>query len=357
MSLPSAIIKSYHQVFFNDARKLDFIKDESVELILTSPPYPMIEMWDDIFTKLNPSIGNALKDEDGLQAFELMHQELDRVWKECYRILKPGCIACINIGDAVRTIGGNFQMYSNHARILNAMRQIGFTPLPDILWRKQTNAPNKFMGSGMLPACAYVTYEHEYILIFRKGSKREFKNKAEKNNRRNSAFFWEERNIWFSDVWTDLKGTSQALGNQFVRNRSAAYPFELAYRLICMHSIYGDTILDPFLGTGTTTAVAIAASRNSLGIENDLSLQKVIFDTINSSLIAAGKRINERLSEHQKFIQSRIESGGKVKYVNHHYDLGTITSQETDILLYMPININPQPEGKFEVEYKMTIKS
>ena len=90
---------------------------------------------------------------NGLFAFELMHIELDKVWNEVFRVLKEGGIACINIGDATRTINKNFQLYSNHSRIINHCTKIGFSALPMILWRKQTNAPNKFMGSGMLPVC------------------------------------------------------------------------------------------------------------------------------------------------------------------------------------------------------------
>ncbi len=157
----------------------------------------MIEMWDSTFSGLNPLIADTLDANDGPSAFELMHRELDKVWEHCQRILRPGSIACINIGDAVRTIGGDFRIYSNHARVLSAMSTIGFHALPDILWRKQTNAPNKFMGSGMLPAGAYVTYEHEYILIFCKGSKRHFATEEDKVRRRASSFLWEERNVWF----------------------------------------------------------------------------------------------------------------------------------------------------------------
>jgi DNA modification methylase len=199
-------MKTKHQVFFKNSKKMDSIPSSSVHLVVTSPPYPMIEMWDNIFSKLNPSIADALKSKDEQTAFNLMHNELDKVWKECFRVLRPGCIACINIGDAVRKINGNFQMYSNHARIINCLCNLGFTQLPDLLWHKPTNAPNKFMGSGMLPANAYVTYEHEYILIFRKGEKRKFTQNAYKENRRKSAYFWEERNVWFSDIWNKLKG-------------------------------------------------------------------------------------------------------------------------------------------------------
>jgi len=132
----------------------------------------MIEMWDEIFSKQKPSIGKALRRKDGNQAFELMNRELDRVWKEVYRVLKDGGFACINIGNATRKIGEEFRLYSNHSRILEYCLKLGFSSLPEILWRKQTNAPNKFMGSGMLPAGAYVTLEHEHILVLRKGNKR-----------------------------------------------------------------------------------------------------------------------------------------------------------------------------------------
>ena len=223
-------MKTVHQIFYRDARSLKEIPSESVDLVVTSPPYPMIGMWDDVFGSQNVEIEKALKVGDGKLAHELMHGILDFVWDEIFRVLKDGRFACINIGDATRKVNGDFCLYPNHARILNYLLNIGFSALPDILWRKQTNAPNKFMGSGMLPAGAYVTLEHEYILILRKGSKREFKTECEKQNRRESALFWEERNIWYSDVWMDIKGTGQRLSDELSRLRSAAFPYELAYR-------------------------------------------------------------------------------------------------------------------------------
>jgi len=149
---------------------------------VTSPPYPMIEMWDDMFSQQSSTVKKKLEQSDGIGAYELMHQILDATWQEAYRVLKSGGFACINIGDATRTINGNFILYTNHARILKYTQELGFSSLPCILWRKQTNAPNKFMGSGMLPAGAYVTLEHEYILILRKGPKREFR--KEKNKKK-----------------------------------------------------------------------------------------------------------------------------------------------------------------------------
>ena len=159
-------MKTTHKVIFGNSANMNTIPSGSIDLVITSPPYPMIEMWDEMFSEQSPEVANALQNEYGNLAFELMHQELDKVWNEVFRVLKYGGIACINIGDATRTIGGTFQLYSNHSRILSYCLKTGFVALPEILWRKQTNAPNKFMGSGMLPPSAYVTLEHEFILIF-----------------------------------------------------------------------------------------------------------------------------------------------------------------------------------------------
>lgn len=246
------------------------IEDESVDLVVTSPPYPMIEMWDNIMSLQNPLIKEALSDNPS-DAFEMMHQELDKVWRECYRILKDGGMMCINIGDATRTINKQFQLYNNHTRIVDACLSIGFTNLPNIIWRKQTNAPNKFMGSGMLPCGAYVTLEHEWILVFRKGGKRDYKQANDKQLRRQSSFFWEERNKWFSDLW-EIKGVKQHISNSQTRERNASYPIEIPYRLINMYSQQGDTVLDPFLGMGTTTIAAMMSQRNSIGVEIDANL-------------------------------------------------------------------------------------
>jgi len=307
--------------------------DASVNLIVTSPPYPMIQMWDDIFRVMSPEAKHALAEDDGQAAFEAMHAELDTVWRECYRVLAPGGFACINIGDATRSIGKTFRLYSNHARIVSSCTEAGFDTLPVILWRKQTNAPNKFMGSGMLPAGAYVTLEHEYILIFRKGSKREYAAADEKLQRMHGAYFWEERNIWFSDVW-DFKGVRQQLTDKALRERSGAFPFELPYRLILMYSQYGDTVLDPFAGTGTTQLAALCCGRNSVGVEYDRELAGTIGNQLlGSSALAIGLVI-ERINRHQDFIKERTALKGVPKYRNTPHGFPVMTKQERELRLY-----------------------
>ena len=115
---------------------MNAIPSESISLVVTSPPYPMIKMWDEMFISQNPAIGKALKNRKGPDAFELMHQILDAVWKEVFRVLKNGGIACINIGDATRTINDNFSLYQNHTRMMSYLLKLGFSALPAILWRK-----------------------------------------------------------------------------------------------------------------------------------------------------------------------------------------------------------------------------
>lgn len=341
-----------HKIIYSDSKNMDQVPSESIDLIVTSPPYPMIEMWDDIFGEQNPKIKESLKELNGNNSFNLMHDELDKVWKECFRILKWGGIICINIGDATRTLNKNFQLYTNHARIVNYCINLGFQNLPNIIWRKQTNAPNKFMGSGMLPVGAYVTLEHEYILNFRKGGKREFKKENEKQNRQESAFFWEERNEWFSDIWFDLKGVGQNLNNKDLRQRSAAYPFELAYRLINMFSVKDDVVLDPFLGTGTTTLAAITAERNSIGFEIDKSFDKIIKSSIENINPYANQVIDERLRKHIQFVYNRISNENySFKNENTVYNFPCISKQEMNLFIKSLLKITTINDENYEINY------
>ena len=307
---------------------MPYISDESIDLIVTSPPYPMIQIWDSLFERLNPKIQSLRRACKIYPAFDLMHKELDKTWAESYRVLKKGGFVCINIGDAARTAGADFQLHSNHSRIAQTLCGMGFHALPLILWHKKTNAPNKFMGSGMLPAGAYVTLEHEHILIFRKGGKREFKTEQEKSLRKRSAFFWEERNKWFSDIWFGLPGASQ--NTKRLRRRSAAFPLELPYRLICMFSAQADTVLDPFAGTGTTALAAIALGRNSISIEIDKSFQNYIADRLARSAHEANSHSAQRLLQHIEFLKESA-SRRAMKYKNSHYGFPVMTAQEKEL--------------------------
>jgi len=343
-------METTHKIYFKDSANMSEIESDSIDLIITSPPYPMIEIWDPLFSSLNSKIKQALEEKDGKRAFNLMHDELEKVWIELTRVLKKGGIVCVNVGDATRKISKNFQLFPNHVKIINSFQNKDYIELPCILWRKPTNSPNKFMGSGMLPPNAYVTLEHEYILIFRKGNNiRDIPPKLE--NRYQSAFFWEERNKWFSDIWEDIKGTSQNLNRNNItqkqlRDRSASYPLELPYRLINMFSLYGDTILDPFWGLGTTSLAAMILGRNSIGYEINYE-----FKDLFQKNLEAIKKLNidintNRINQHIDFIKNYKKKGKDFKYHSVYYKFPVVTKQEIEFLLYSIKSCN-EDKGKF----------
>ncbi|WP_255167232.1 DNA-methyltransferase [Natrononativus amylolyticus] len=338
-------METTHRVLVGDARSLEGVADESVELVVTSPPYPMIEMWDDLFSELDPSIGDALDAGDGRDAFEGMHAELDRVWDEVERVLVDGGIACINVGDATRSLDGSFRVYPNHARVLEAFESRGFDPLPDVLWRKPANSAAKFMGSGMIPPNAYVTLEHEYILLFRKGSEsRSFPAGADR--RYEAAYFWEERNRWFTDVWTDVRGELQALPeDDDLRERSGAYPLEIPYRLICMYSAYGDTVLDPFFGTGTTGLAAMCAGRHSIGVDIEEAFVSVFDERVEDVPTLSQEVGRHRLERHREFVADRREEGSPPAYDADRYETAVVTQMETGIRLVAVADVVRTADG------------
>ena len=276
-------MQTQHKIIFGSSQQMIDLEDGSVQLMVTSPPYPMIAMWDELFCKADPKIAELFQklnakgeDQTVREIYNAMHNYLSEVWAETFRVLVDGGIACINIGDATRTINGKFQLYPNHSRITEVCEKIGFTTLPYILWKKPTNKPmykgkGAFLGSGFLPPNAYVTIDCEFILLFRKGKLRKFPPKDAL--RYESVFKKIERDEWFSQIWS-LKGTRQTVTD--LERRTAAYPEEIAHRLIRMFSVKGELVLDPFLGSGTTTKIAIQNERNSIGYETDLNLLPVI---------------------------------------------------------------------------------
>lgn len=344
-------MQTNHKIIFENSNHMHSAPDSSVDLIVTSPPYPMIQMWDALFARLDPRIKQALDNENGMLAFDLMHRQLVPVWREMFRILKPGGMACVNIGDATRTVGDSFMLYPNAAMILSNLLDLGFSCLPRILWRKQTNAPNKFMGSGMLPPYAYVTLEHEHIIILRKGLRRVFARTDEKEIRRESAYFWEERNVWFSDIWMDLKGTTQRLRDDNVRGRSAAFPFEVPFRLINMFSVKGDTVVDPFLGTGTTMIAAMAAGRNSIGFELEADFQNALLDGMAATVEISNTRIDDRLAAHLAFVKERTRCEYDFKYASRRYGFPVMTRQEIELIFNPLLQITVTGDNMYRVDY------
>lgn len=229
-------------IYCHSSARMPEIEDNSVHLVVTSPPYPMVEKWDNLFGTLD---------------FHYQHSQLNKTWIEVKRVLVEGGIACINIGDATRTIDGNFCCYPNYAMISTSMMSLGMTPLIPIIWKKISNRPNAFLGSGMLPPNGYIAQDCEYIGIYRKGRIRKFKPHDEV--RYESSFTKEERDRWFQQIW-EIPGAKGA-------KETSAFPLKIPFRLIQMFSCFGEVVLDPYSGTGTTQEAAAILERDFIGYE------------------------------------------------------------------------------------------
>jgi DNA modification methylase len=256
MGDPDAAEPTDHLLRLGDARDLGWIGDRSVHLAVTSPPYWTLKKYND-----NPG---QLGDESDYEAFL---SELDKVWTHTFRTLVPGGRLVVVVGDVClsrRKNKGRHQVIPLHADISIRARRIGFDYLTPIYWQKIANARyevsngSSFLGKPFEPN-AIVKNDTEYVLLLRKpGGYR----KPTLEQRRRSRLSKDEHARWFRTVWTDVPGAS-------TKNHPAPFPIELAYRLIRMFSFTDDTVLDPFLGTGSTTLAAMKASRNSIGVELD----------------------------------------------------------------------------------------
>ena len=297
-------MQTQHKIIIADSQQMPEIADSTIHLMVTSPPYPMIKMWDTQFAATNPKIAHLWQkleangeEETVTQIYDAMHEALANTWRETYRVLVDGGIACINIGDATRTINGRFRLFPNHSRVIEHCEQSGFTTLPYILWKKPTTKPKykgkgAFLGSGFLPPNAYVTLDCEFILIFRKGKLRQFP--PNDPCRYDSAFTKQQRDEWFTQIW-DIIGTRQTASQ--LERRTAAYPDEIVNRLIRMFSVKGDTVLDPFLGSGTTTKLAMRNDRNSVGYETDETLLPLIKRMLQAEPASCDLTITKRKNQ------------------------------------------------------------
>jgi DNA modification methylase len=253
-TLPVPLLPSLHRIHTADSRDLSFIRDESVHLVVTSPPYFNLKQY-------APGHSNQLGDIDDYERFL---SELDKVWQECARVLVPGGRICCVVGavNVARRAGGRHFVLPLPSDIQVRSRRLGLDNLTPIIWLKVSNIKleasisSRFLGKPNLPN-GIVKNDFETIVMLRKpGGYRKPTAEMERLSRIENAEYFQ----WFVPIWSDIPGASS-------RNHPAPYPVEIAYRLIRMFSFVGDTVLDPFLGSGTSTKAAIQAGRNSIGVE------------------------------------------------------------------------------------------
>jgi len=270
-------IPTAHHLFAGDARDMSNLEDESIHLVLTSPPYWTLKEYRESEAQLGH-----------VEDYDEFLIELDKVWGHCFRVLVPGGRLICVVGDVClsrRENGGRHTVVPLHASIQEHCRKTGFDNLAPIIWHKISNAAYEvdggsgFLGKPYEPN-AVIKNDIEFILMERKPGGYRAPNISTKILSLISA---ENHKKWFQQIWAGLTGAS-------TKHHPAPYPIELAERLVRMFSFVADTVLDPFLGTGTTTVAAAKWGRNSVGFEVDahylqLAQKRIAQDT--SSLFSS----------------------------------------------------------------------
>jgi len=264
-------VPTRHVLVQGDSRKADFIPQGSVHLIVTSLPYWTLKQYPTNHGQLGL-----------LQDYDQFLNELDKVWKICYRALVPGGRLVCVVGDvciARRRNKGEHTVVPLHASLQDRYRKLGFANLAPIIWHKIANASYEVEGSSSFLGKPYepnavIKNDIEYILMERKpGGYR----KPSPESRVLSVISEDNHRKWFQQIWEGVTGAS-------TRSHPAPFPLELAIRLVRMFSFVGDTVLDPFMGTGTTNLAAAQWGRNSIGMEVDpdyfeLARNRIIAET------------------------------------------------------------------------------
>jgi len=244
------MVNNWAKIIIGDSRKMIEIENNSIDLVLTSPPYWHIKDYG-----VSGQIGYG-------QSLHEYLKDLYRIWKECYRILKQGRRLCINIGDqfARSVIYGRYKIIPLHAEFISQCEDIGFDYMGSVIWQKKTTMNTtggaNVMGTYPYPANGMIEIDYEFILIFKKPGKSEKILKEIKDKSRLTKEEWKE---YFYGHWY-FGGARQI-------EHEAMFPEEIPKRLIKMYTFVGDTVLDPFLGSGTTVKTALNLNRNAIGYE------------------------------------------------------------------------------------------
>ncbi len=252
-----AQIPTIYELYNADARHPTALAASSIQLAVTSPPYWTLKRYRDS----DGQLGHVSDYDDFIEA-------LNDVWRECFRLLVPGGRLVCVVGDVClsrRKNKGEHTVIPLHAKIQESCRQIGFRNLAPIIWHKISNAAYEASGNGggflgkPYEPNAVIKNDIEFILMLRKPGGYRSPDLA---TRILSVIPAERHRIWFQQIWTGITGAS-------TKDHPAPFPIELAERLVRMFSFVGDTVLDPFLGTGTTSVAAAKWGRNSVGLEID----------------------------------------------------------------------------------------
>ena len=286
-----------HKIIFGDSRSLNQIEDKSVQLIITSPPYWQLKDYGTV---------NQIGFND---SYEDYINNLNLVWQECNRVLSDGCRLCINIGDqfARSVYYGRYKVIPIRTEIIRFCESLGMDYMGAIIWQKtttmNTSGGGAIMGSFPYPRNGVLKMDYEFILIFKKLGKAP---KPAQQQKEQSAMTKEEWGQYFSSHW-NFNGVKQM-------GHIAMFPEELPKRLIKMFSFVGETIFDPFAGSGTTSLAAKNLGRNSIGYEINKEFEPVIREKLGADQI--------RLDDGAKVIFTEdtignVSSFEKLPYVFH----------------------------------------
>ncbi len=269
-----------HKIYFGDSRALNKIEDKSVQLIITSPPYWQLKDYGS-----NNQIGFN-------NSYEEYINNLNLVWMECERILSDGCRLCINIGDqfARSVYYGRYKVVPIRTEIIRFCETLKMDYMGAIIWQKattmNTSGGGAIMGSFPYPRNGILKIDYEFILIFKKLGNPP---KPTLEQKENSIMTKEEWNQYFSSHW-NFSGVKQS-------EHIAMFPEELPKRLIKMFSFSGETIFDPFLGSGTTTLAARNLGRNSIGYEINKEFESIIKEKLNINQLSLDEDTIEFLED------------------------------------------------------------
>jgi site-specific DNA-methyltransferase (adenine-specific) len=309
--------KTKHTIIIGDARGMSEIADKSVHLIITSPPYWQLKDY---------GAAEQIGYNDSYQDYI---DNLNQVWNECYRILYPGCRLCVNIGDqfARSVFYGRYKVIPIRTEIIKHCESIGFDYMGAIIWQKVTTCKTTggatVMGSFPYPRNGIIKIDYEFILIFKKLGKEPRVSKEVKEQSKLTQGEWNE---YFNGHWY-FPGEKQ-------NGHIAMFPLELPKRLIKMFSFVGDTVLDPFLGSGTTSRAALELGRNSIGYEINAEFLDIINTKIgiaeNGSLFPNDYTIEiifqkqNNITENKNIITNKIDNNIERLTDPKQFNFGTV---------------------------------